>query len=153
MAALLVYFLTRAERLTAGAAAALVLPLTTIYAFMCLSAWYSCRGTPIATSGFPRIFTAHLLAASIVSLLWVVVAQVLALALAAIPAFNGLDRQLARQVVYGHDDRPSPGDAVDGNGLGPDLRRLSGIGESGRERCSRDDRATDGHAREWQVRQ
>jgi two-component system, LytTR family, sensor histidine kinase AlgZ len=53
-----------------GPAAELALPLTLIYAFLCLSAWYLCRFAPIGSS---RIW--HLLvwinpAAAIVSLIW-----------------------------------------------------------------------------------
>ncbi len=100
LAALLAVFLIRANGLYPGEAAALVAPLTGIYAFMCLSAWYSCRGTPIAASSFPRIFTTHLLAAIIISLVWIVIAQVLATALAAIPAFSGLDRRLVLTPLF-----------------------------------------------------
>ena len=75
----------------------LVVPLCLIYEFVCLSAWYSCKGTPIATTSVKRLFVTHTLAAIIVSLLWVQAARLIAYLLAQLQSFPGLDRKLSPQ--------------------------------------------------------
>jgi hypothetical protein len=50
-------------------------PLSVFYAFICLSAWYSCRGIPIEGTSFTGLAGPHLLAAIIVSLFWVLTAE------------------------------------------------------------------------------
>jgi two-component system, LytTR family, sensor histidine kinase AlgZ len=76
-------------------AAALALPLCVVYAFVCLSAWYPCRVTPIERSSFARLALMHLTAAVFSSTFWVVLAKVLARVLATWPSFAGLDQRLA----------------------------------------------------------
>jgi two-component system, LytTR family, sensor histidine kinase AlgZ len=61
--------LTR-QGLTWPAALVQVLPPLIVYAFICLSAWYVCRSTPLATSGVPRVLTAAFVAAWIAAALW-----------------------------------------------------------------------------------
>jgi hypothetical protein len=73
----------------------MIVPLCVIYAFICLSAWYPCRSTPTETSGFFRLVVTHLTAAIVVSLLWTLLAQGLALVLSTLETFKGLDRQIA----------------------------------------------------------
>ncbi len=51
-------------------AAELALPLTLIYAFWCLSAWYLCRYVPIGSSRFWYLLVAIHPAAAIISLAW-----------------------------------------------------------------------------------
>jgi LytS/YehU family sensor histidine kinase len=65
-----------------------------IYAFMCLSAWYSCRSTPIETSSFARLLSTHLLAAMFLSLMWLLLAIGFAFALSFIPTFHGLNERV-----------------------------------------------------------
>ena len=74
----------------------LAIPLCVVYAFICLSAWYSCRGSPIETSSFSRLALTHLTAAMVAAGIWLVIAKVLALALASWSEFAGLDQQVAR---------------------------------------------------------
>ena len=40
-----------------------VLPPLLVYSFVCLSAWYVCRATPLATSSVSRVLTAAIVAA------------------------------------------------------------------------------------------
>ncbi len=75
LAALLPYVLAKANGLRAGEAALLVIPLALIYAIMCLGAWYPCRFTPLRTAGFTRVASTHLIAAVVISYLWVLIAQ------------------------------------------------------------------------------
>lgn len=67
--------------------------LALIYAFMCLSAWYSCRGTPLASSTFSRLALTHLSAALVISGIWVAIAKGWVSVLAGLDAFRGLDQR------------------------------------------------------------
>jgi two-component system sensor histidine kinase AlgZ len=71
-------------------AAALFLPLTFLYAFMCLSAWYVCRVFPMEAGG--KVLSAsivHTAAAAMTSAIWVALAEGWALALDALfPGFG-----------------------------------------------------------------
>jgi hypothetical protein len=51
-------------------ALALLAPLFLVYAFVCLSAWYVSRATPLTTSGAVRVLTSSVLAAAFASGLW-----------------------------------------------------------------------------------
>jgi two-component system sensor histidine kinase AlgZ len=75
----------------------LVVPLCLIYAFVCLSTWYSCKAAPIQTTPPKRLFLTHTVAAIIVSLLWVQVAKLIAYLLSQVRAFPGLDQKFAPQ--------------------------------------------------------
>jgi len=94
LGAILLYLLGALGGLSWGRAAALAIPLCVVYSFICLSAWYSCRGTPLETSGFSRLALTHLSAAVVAGGIWVAVARGLALAFSTV--FVGLDQQIAR---------------------------------------------------------
>ena len=96
LAALLVYLLAGTGELNWREATALVFPLCLVYAFVCLSAWYPCRATPLERSGFPRLALMHLTAAVFLSAFWIALARILARMLATWPSFAGLDLRLAR---------------------------------------------------------
>jgi len=59
----------------------LLLPLCFVYAFVCLSAWYVCRATPLSTSGAVRVLASSALAALIATGLWIGLARAWASAL------------------------------------------------------------------------
>src|SRR5260370_38433468 len=67
---ILLYLLAALGGLSWPRAAALAIPLCGVYAFVCLSAWYSCRGTPLETSSFSRLALTHLCAAVVAGRLW-----------------------------------------------------------------------------------
>src|SRR5260370_6171077 len=92
---ILLYLLAALGGLSWPRAAALAIPLCVIYAFVCLSAWYSCRGTPLETSSFSRLAATHLFAAVVAGGIWIAVARGLALALSGF--FPGLDQQVSRE--------------------------------------------------------
>ena len=94
LGAILLYLLGALGGLSWPRAAALAVPLCIVYAFICLSAWYSCRGTPLETSSFSRLALTHLSAAVVAGSIWIVVAKGLALALSTV--FTGLDQQIAK---------------------------------------------------------
>src|SRR5690348_10827010 len=89
---ILLYLFVSLGGLSWERAMVLAIPLCLIYAFVCLSAWYTCRSVPLENSG---AWLTHLTAALVASLLWVAVARGLARTLAAVPRFAGLDQQIA----------------------------------------------------------
>jgi two-component system, LytTR family, sensor histidine kinase AlgZ len=103
LAAILVYLLAVPGKLGWSDATVLTIPLCVVYLFVCLSAWYSCKSTPLQRSTSQRLWMTHLLAAAIISLLWVGAARLLAAGLSEFPAFQGLDQRFASQipVIFG----------------------------------------------------
>ncbi len=96
LACILTYLLASLGGLGWTRAVALAIPLCAVYAFICLSAWYSCRGTPLQTSSFSRLALAHLSAAVVAACIWLVIGRGLAIAFAYLGAFEGLDQQVAK---------------------------------------------------------
>jgi hypothetical protein len=97
LSAILLYLFASIAGVGWIASAALILPLCLVYAFVCLSAFYSCRATPLETAGFWRLAWTHFTAAILASVLWVGIARGLALALSAIPFLAGLEHDVNRQ--------------------------------------------------------
>lgn len=93
LSAILLYVLGSTGGLTWTQAIVLVLPLCLVYAFMCLSAWYSCRGTPLAASSFSRLTLTHLSAALVISGVWALIARGWVSVLAAIEMFHGVEQR------------------------------------------------------------
>jgi sensor histidine kinase YesM len=98
LAGILIYLMAEPGKLGWLDAAVLIIPLCLIYQFVCLSAWYSCKAAPIQKSSGQRLWLTHVLAAAILSLLWVLLAKLLAYGLSELPAFQGLDRLFASQL-------------------------------------------------------
>ncbi|HWX94193.1 MAG TPA: histidine kinase [Terriglobales bacterium] len=96
LAAILLYLLASPGGLSVGQALVMVLPLCLVYAFMCLSAWYSCRGAPLGNSSFQRLALTHLLAAVVISGVWVAIGKGLATLLASFDVFRGLGRNFSQ---------------------------------------------------------
>jgi two-component system, LytTR family, sensor histidine kinase AlgZ len=95
LAVLMTYLLTIPKAITLAEAAALAFPLCLLYAFVCLSAWYTCRVSPIEGSGLDRLLGIHVSAAVIAALLWVLASWLLAWILSAnFPAFRVLNTRL-----------------------------------------------------------
>ncbi|MGA3293767.1 MAG: histidine kinase [Candidatus Acidiferrales bacterium] len=95
LTALLIYLLSITHQVPFEQAAALAVPLCLFYAFMCLSAWYPCRTTPIDRVGFDKLLTTHVGGALVAAGLWTFVAWVLAWILSSsVDAFRGLNVRL-----------------------------------------------------------
>jgi len=94
--AILVYLLAWPGGLHWPRALAMTAPLCLLYSFLCLSAWYSCRVTPLDRAGFLRLVLTHLTAAVLMSLVWTVAAKGIAAALSGFRVFQGLNQQIVR---------------------------------------------------------
>jgi len=103
LAGILIYLMAVPGKLGWLDATVLMVPLCLIYQFVCLSAWYSCKSAPIQKSTGQRLWITHVLAAAILSLLWVLLARLLAYGLSEMAAFQGLNTRFASQVpvVFG----------------------------------------------------
>ena len=75
-----------------------MVPLCLAYAFVCLSAWYPCRATPLEKSGFAKLLLTHLTAAVLLSTLWVQLAKGLAVVLMRWRGPASLDERLAKYI-------------------------------------------------------
>ncbi|HXN53548.1 MAG TPA: histidine kinase [Candidatus Acidoferrum sp.] len=95
LTAILIYLMAAPGGLGWWDATFLVVPLCLIYEFVCLSAWYSCKAAPIQTTPVKRLFLTHMVAAAIVSLLWMQAARLIAYLLSQLHSFQGLDQKFA----------------------------------------------------------
>jgi len=93
ISAILVYLFASAGGLSWGWAAALAIPLSLVYAFVCLSAWYTCRSFRLDNS---TRWLGPLIASGVASLLWIAIAKGLTVGLSATPYFGPLDQQAGR---------------------------------------------------------
>jgi two-component system sensor histidine kinase AlgZ len=103
LAAILIFLTTSGGTLSGLESATVVIPLCAVYAFVCLSAWYTCKSAPIRAETTLRLFLVHTLAATLVASLWLGLARVLTYALSQASAFQGLDKRFAPQarVIFG----------------------------------------------------
>jgi hypothetical protein len=96
LAAMLVYLLAVPGGLTWTEAIVVGIPLSGLYAFMCLSAWYSCQGTPLERSSALQLALTHPLAALIVSGFWILSAKALGHVLSHFSAFGDIEPRLSK---------------------------------------------------------
>src|SRR4029077_7208280 len=73
----------------------IVVPLCVVYAFICLSAWYTAKSAPIRRESALRLIGVHSLAAALVSYFWMGLGWVLGASLSKTAAFQGRDRRFA----------------------------------------------------------
>ena len=88
---MLAYLLTIPGQLSMREAVILSIPLSLIYAFICLSSWYSCRGNPLEKYGLGRLIATHVTAALIASVVWGFAAAGMASSLSKMPSFPELN--------------------------------------------------------------
>ncbi len=80
-----------------GEALILLAPLFLVYAFVCLSAWYVSRATPLTTSSMLRVLVSSLLASTLASGLWLGLTNVWIAALNTTAAFAPAAGRYAQQ--------------------------------------------------------
>lgn len=78
LGAILGLLISVAGPLSALETASIIVPVTVILAFVCLSPWYACRALPLRSTGAGRLLGQHVLAAVIVSGVVVFVARLTA---------------------------------------------------------------------------
>ncbi|MEP6800450.1 MAG: histidine kinase [Acidobacteriota bacterium] len=98
LAAILVALLARPGGLTLLEAAAVAVPMTLLYAFLGLSAWYPARSLPLARGRFGLVVVTHCVSAACTSAVWVFVGAGLVRLLALFPMFAALPARYAREV-------------------------------------------------------
>ncbi len=94
IAGLLMYLLAGRGGLGFGEAALFSIILSLVYSFACLSAWYSCRATPVEKTAFLQLFTTHFFGAMLLSFFWILLARAIAFGLSVIPRFHGLHQRV-----------------------------------------------------------
>ena len=103
LAATLVLLMTSGGNLSWLESSVIAIPLCAVYAFICLSAWYTAKSSPIKRESALRLIDVHSLAAALVSYFWMGLGWVLVASLSKTAAFQGLDRRFARQapILFG----------------------------------------------------
>ena len=77
-----------------------VLPPLLVYSFVCLSAWYVCRATPLATSGVPRVLTASIVAAWVGAALWLALNEAWLATLESMPQVTPIIPRFRTQIPF-----------------------------------------------------
>jgi two-component system, LytTR family, sensor histidine kinase AlgZ len=77
-----------------------VLPPLLVYSFVCLSAWYVCRATPLATSHVSRVLTASLAAAFVGASLWLALSEAWLATLESMPELAPITPRFRVQVPF-----------------------------------------------------
>lgn len=95
ISAVLTYLFVSLGGMSAALAVSLAIPLCLYHAFVCLSAWYSCRNSRPDNSA---AWLKHFVAAGFAGVLWVVIARGLAIALGSTRYFSEVQEQVTRQV-------------------------------------------------------
>jgi len=90
---LLAYLMAASSGVTKTEAFVLSVPLCLAYAFVCLSAWYTCRGMPLGKYTLSQMAVRHTMAALVAAGLWILAARVLVVELAYTNTFHGLDKR------------------------------------------------------------
>jgi hypothetical protein len=103
LAAILVLLMSTGGALSWLESAVIAIPLCTVYAFICLSAWYTAKSAPIRRESALRLIGVHSLAGALVSYFWMGLGWVLVAALSKTSTFQGLDRRFAPQapILFG----------------------------------------------------
>jgi two-component system, LytTR family, sensor histidine kinase AlgZ len=102
IAGLLAYVLHTPDGLTWLDAGILGFALATTGELISLPAWYSCRISPLQRTPVWRLLSTHLVAAQVLSFLWLGVGKLIARALSYIPSLQGIDARFDQRttIVY-----------------------------------------------------
>src|SRR6266403_2908327 len=103
LAAILVLLMSTGGALSWLESSVIAIPLCVVYAFICLSAWYTAKSAPIRRESALRLIGVHSLAAALVSYFWMGIGWVLVASLSKTSAFQGLDRRFSPQapILFG----------------------------------------------------
>ena len=70
---------------------ALALPMTVVYAFICISSWYLCRSFPLQKTNLFRLLSVHAVAAFFSASIWILIGKALVMLLAPLPSMSPLE--------------------------------------------------------------
>lgn len=98
LAAMFAYLMAAAGGMSPKEAIALAVPLCLVYAFICLSAYYSCRATPFNRTTILKFIVTHGTGALLASGIWILVAKFLAYALSRTDSFPQVNVEMSRQI-------------------------------------------------------
>jgi two-component system sensor histidine kinase AlgZ len=103
IAAVLAFVLQTSGGLTWLEAGLIGFGLASVGEVISLPAWYSCRIAPIERTPLWRLLATHVVAAQILSLLWLGLGKLLARALSFFPSLHGIESRFAERaaIVYG----------------------------------------------------
>jgi hypothetical protein len=103
IAAVLAFVLQTPGGLTWLEAGLIGFGLASVGEVISLPAWYSCRIAPIERTPLWRLLATHVMAAQILSLLWLGLGKLLARALSFFPSLHGIESRFAERaaIVYG----------------------------------------------------
>src|SRR5262249_14562775 len=76
----------------------LVVPLCAVYSFICLAAWYPVKSAPLDATPMVRLTLPPVLAATILSLLWIQLAKGLAYLLSRSSSFPDLSQRVSSEL-------------------------------------------------------
>jgi two-component system sensor histidine kinase AlgZ len=79
-------------------ATALAVAVYLFYAFLCLSAWYPCRATPLGKVSFLRLLLTHLIAAALMSFIWIEAGAALSFTVLSPEKFDAIKLRFEPQV-------------------------------------------------------
>lgn len=98
LAALLAFLLDTTHAIGLRESLALAFPLCFVYAFVCLSAWYPCRVTPLEHTNLSKFLVTHLSGAVVATALWILAGRLLVIELAESSSFRGLDHRYTAEI-------------------------------------------------------
>lgn len=98
LAALLAFLIATTRNVGLREAVALAFPLCFVYAFVCLSAWYPCRVTPLEHTNLSKFLVTHLSGAVVATALWILAGRLVVIELAESPSFRGLDHRYTAEI-------------------------------------------------------
>lgn len=98
LAAMLAYLMSATGGMGVKESIALSIPLCLIYAFICLSAYYSCRATPFNRTSISKFVITHGTGALLASGIWILSAKFLAYALSRTDSFPQINAEMSREV-------------------------------------------------------
>ena len=93
LAGLLVFLVTVSGGISAYEATVVMLPMAALYAAACLATWFTCRATPLWSSGIGRVAATHLIAALFLSYCWAQVGRLYAHVLSMLGSFPGVTQR------------------------------------------------------------
>lgn len=77
----------------------LSMPLSLVYAFICLASYYPCHAVPASRTPFAKLIATHVFAAALSAMLWLSLAITWAVILESLPPFAGVTDRFPRLVV------------------------------------------------------